>query len=188
MSDFLDFDELGVDPDAQIEGDYADYQPTTQNPLPAPMGNYTLLGKVPEGLKWGRGGKDKNLYVIATFRILDEGDFSGRFVQGIFGSRKDPWREGNGMTDLLLALNPTAKPAGTNFTVKELGEGIQNSWPKEVKGYLTWEGYCRKCGDRSLKGKKGFTDGAGNVNPLHNCPSCGAVVQAREKVNRVYVA
>lgn len=189
MSTLPNFDELNLDPNAEIGQDVSTYEPSVSKMMPPPVGRYVAAGK-PDTIKWGRT-KDGFLYLTATF-LLQGGDFDGRFVNAFVSSKESPFRKGSDMEDLAYALGK--KPEEGRPTIQELTAMIANNWHKPVKLYLDWEGYCEDCGKTTRRGTKtkdgkdGKTYYGFDGGPVADCPVCGATCVAKPKATRFYVS
>lgn len=199
LSDEINFDELGLSPEALAETDQTKYEPTTQGPPPVDIGNYDVRG-VDGTLQWGRSSKG-SLYARGTFQITG-GEFDGRKVDGFIGTVKPPYRkEGTDMDDFINSASEKITPAnGHNFTLKEIGEIVKLTWGDVRKVYVDREAYCKDCGRVVARGKKGAKkpgkDGfqmlgfevEGVVKAAIACPLCGKMLVGRGKIAKWYVA
>jgi hypothetical protein len=203
MTEFLNsdinFDELGLDPNALAETDQSTYEPTVQGMAPPDIGNYDVQGL--EGtLEWGRSKKG-SLYARGTFLIVG-GEFDGRRVDGFLGTVKPAYRkEGTDMDDFLHSAETYVPPAnGHQYTLKEMGELVQLTWQDIRKVYVDREAYCKDCGKVVARGKKGAKkpnkegfqmpgfEVDGVIKQSIACPLCGKVLVGRGKIAKWYVA
>jgi hypothetical protein len=196
MSHIPDFDELNLDPNAEVGPSSQEYEPSTSTPKPPLPGKYKFRGVQLEKLTWGVD-KNKNLYCRGNFQI-SSGESEGRYVDGFISSRKNMFREGNDLQDLMFATNPGVKSAdGLHFTTQETAGNVISGWGNEFSGQLGWEGYCKECGKTTIRGKKtkvgkngvtytGFDNEEGDLLYVKPCPECSAPVSARGKLTQVY--
>jgi len=199
LSSDINFDELGLSPDALTETDQSTYEPTTQGPPPVDIGNYDVRG-VDGTLQWGRSSKG-SLYARGTFQITG-GEFDGRKVDGFIGTVKPPYRkEGTDMDDFINSAAEKVAPAnGHNYTLKEIGEIVKGSWTDVRRVYIDREAYCKDCARVVVRGRKGAkkADKSGFQMPGFEvdgvmrtavaCPLCGKMLVGRGKIAKWYVA
>jgi|WetSurMetagenome_2_1015567.scaffolds.fasta_scaffold318395_1 hypothetical protein len=192
----VNWDELGIDPNAEVGMDSSAYVPTSQFPPPPPIGNYDYAG-ITEGYTFGRDTAG-NLYVRGNAMIVG-GEYDNRRVSLFVSNRAAAYRpDGTDMEDFVRSAGII--PAnGKRFTALELVNAIKETWTKVRRGYLTWEGYCSDCKKTIARGKTGakkpdkegfqvigFQRGDSLIGSVV-CPKCGKIVQAQGRIQKFYV-
>jgi len=197
MSSNIDWEELGIDPNEEVGTADSEYVPTSQFPIPPPIGNYEFQG-TDGGYAWGRGN-DGSLYLKNCKFSVVGGEFDGKKLDGFISNRATPFRKnGTDLEDFIRAAGAVPKN-GSRFTNAEMVKAVEETFNAIRKGYVTWEGYCSDCGKTVARGKNGATkenkDGfrvvgflkGETLSPVVQCPLCGKMITARAKVQKFYV-
>ena len=178
-----------VEEEIQLADD-STYVDASEFPPPLPEGVYDFTQGKPE-FSANTGG-----YLTANMtQTVATGEFEGRTVTFDRVSAKPFDRQGvkvSMLTDHLRAVYPVGAPERSARSNQEKATAIEAAEGKVFKAVVQWDGYCGHK-DTEHEGKAAFTvKGArnfptnGNGKPAESmpCPTCGATVQARARINR----
>jgi hypothetical protein len=128
--------------------------------------------------KWSKDGRDYLRISSETkpLVITDTGVAQGaRLFYPFITTRKYAKRMGNAFADYLRAFGILAQPK----TDAEYAQLAQATAGRFAKVTTRQEGYCKDCDETVFEGEAAF-NGASSAK----CPTCGATVYARAKVDR----
>jgi len=178
-----------VEEDIQLADDNS-YVDASEFPPPLPEGAYDFTqGKPTFNATAGGYLSAEMTQTVAT------GEFEGRIVTFDRVSAKPFDRQGvkvSMLTDHLRAVYPVGAPERSARSNQEKAQAVEAAEGKVFKAIVQWDGYCgHKETDKegqaafTVKGARNFpTNGSGKPAETMTCPTCGATVQARARINR----
>ena len=178
-----------VEEEIQLADD-ASYVDASEFPPPLPEGAYDFTQGKPTFAATSGG------YLSAEMtQTVATGEFEGRIVTFDRVSAKPFDRQGvkvSMLTDHLRAVYPVGAPERSARTNQEKAQAIEAAEGKVFKAIVQWDGYCAhkdtpKEGQPpfTVKGSRNFpANGNGKPAETMPCPTCGATVQARARINR----